>query len=50
MYILSEEQFKWLLTFGGFNVNRLAAQDNEISILGYHQFRLHFIRSVKRIT
>lgn len=34
MYILSEEQFKWLLTLGGFNVNRLSAQNNEISILG----------------
>lgn len=34
MFILSEEQFKWLLTFGGFNVNRLSAKNNEISILG----------------
>lgn len=34
MFILSEEQFKWLLTLGGFNVNRLAATNNEISILG----------------
>lgn len=34
MYILSEEQFKWLLTLGGFNVNRLSASNNEISILG----------------
>lgn len=47
MYILSEEQFKWLLTFGGFNVNRLSAQDNEISILGGPssfsiQFLVHF--------
>ncbi|XP_031620489.1 methyltransferase-like protein 9 [Contarinia nasturtii] len=33
MFILSEEQFKRLLTFGGFNVNRLSAINNEISIL-----------------
>lgn len=34
MFILSEEQFKWLLSFGGFNISRLSAKDNEISMLG----------------
>lgn len=38
MFILSEEQFKRLLTFGGFNVNRLSAINNEISILGTYLF------------
>lgn len=33
MFILSEEQFKILLMSGGFDVNALAAPDNEIKIL-----------------
>lgn len=33
MFILSEEQFKNLLTAGGFNANFLSARNNEITIL-----------------
>lgn len=33
MYILSEEQFKQLLLNGGFDVHRLSAGSNEITIL-----------------